>query len=189
MELEKTKINGAFIIKPQIFKDKRGHFFESFNSKEFHKATGFDVQFVQDNQSLSSKNVLRGLHFQHPPFAQAKLVSVIKGGVMDVVVDIRKDSNTFAKWGSVILTPKNEKLFWIPEGFAHGFLALEDNTKIQYKVTNYWENNYERSINWSDKFINIDWNFKSFGISNPILSNKDLEAPTLSEFLEKEDFI
>ena len=128
MEVKKTKINGVFLIKPQIFKDKRGYFFESFNSIEFRKATGLDVQFVQDNRSLSSKNVLRGLHFQHPPFAQAKLVSVIKGEVLDVVVDIRKGSDTYGEYIAEHLSEENHQQLYIPEGMAHGFLTLKDDT-------------------------------------------------------------
>ena len=128
MEVKKTKINGVFLIKPQIFKDKRGYFFESFNSKEFRKAIGLDVQFIQDNQSLSSKNVLRGLHFQHPPFAQAKLVSVIKGEVLDVVVDIRKGSDTYGEYIAEHLSEENHQQLYIPEGMAHGFLTLKNDT-------------------------------------------------------------
>ena len=184
-----TLILGPKILTPNLINDDRGYFFESWNKKIFDDFLKSEINFKQENISLSKKGVLRGLHFQIKPFPQGKLISCLSGSIYDVVVDIRKDSNTFAKWGSVILTPKNEKLFWIPEGFAHGFLALEDNTRIQYKVTDYWEKNYERSINWSDKFINIDWNFKYFGISSPILSKKDEDAPYLSEFNDKEDFI
>ena len=184
-----TLILGPKILTPNLIHDDRGYFLESWNKKNFDNFLKSEINFKQENISFSKKGVLRGLHFQIKPFPQGKLIRCLSGSIYDVVVDIRKDSNTFAKWGSLILTPKNEKLFWIPEGFAHGFLALEDNTRIQYKVTNYWEKKFERSINWSDKFINIDWNFKSFGISNPILSKKDQDAPCLSEIIEKEDFI
>ena len=178
MEVKKTKINGVFLIKPQIFKDKRGHFFESFNSKEFHKATGFDVQFVQDNQSLSSKNVLRGLHFQHPPFAQAKLVSVIKGEVLDVVVDIRKGSDTYGEYIAENLSEENHQQLYIPEGMAHGFLTLKDDTIFTYKCSNYYNKEVEGSILWNDELLNINW-----GSSNPIVSHKDQQAKNFSSFI------
>ena len=178
MEVKKTKINGVFLIKPQIFKDKRGYFFESFNSKEFRKAIGLDVQFVQDNQSLSSKNVLRGLHFQHPPFAQAKLVSVIKGEVLDVVVDIRKDSETYGEYIAAYLNEENHHQLYIPEGMAHGFLTLRDNTIFTYKCSNYYNKEVEGSILWNDELLNINW-----GSSNPIVSHKDQHAKNFSSFV------
>ena len=178
MEVKKTKINGVFLIKPQIFKDKRGYFFESFNSKEFRKAIGLDVQFIQDNQSLSSKNVLRGLHFQHPPFAQAKLVSVIKGEVLDVVVDIRKDSETYGKHIAAYLNEENHHQLYIPEGMAHGFLTLRDNTIFTYKCSNYYNKEAEGSILWNDELLNINW-----GSSNPIVSHKDQQAINFSSFV------
>ena len=171
MEVKKTKINGVFLIKPQIFKDKRGYFFESFNSKEFRKATGLEVQFVQDNQSLSSKNVLRGLHFQHPPFAQAKLVSVIKGEVLDVVVDIRKDSETYGEHIAAYLNEENHHQLYIPEGMAHGFLTLKDDTIFTYKCSDFYNKEAEDCILWNDEKLNINW-----GASNPIVSKKDHKA-------------
>ena len=178
MEVIKTKINGAFLIKPQIFKDNRGHFFESFNSKEFYKATGIDVQFVQDNQSLSSKNVLRGLHFQHPPFAQAKLVSVIKGGVLDVVLDIRKGSETYGEHIGAYLNEDNHHQLYIPEGMAHGFLTLSNETIFCYKCSNYYNKEAEGSILWNDELLNINW-----GSSNTIVSKKDQQAKNFSSFI------
>ena len=178
MEVKKTKINGVFLIKPQIFNDKRGYFFESFNSKEFRKATGLDVQFVQDNQSLSSKNVLRGLHFQHPPFAQAKLVSVIKGEALDVVVDIRKDSETYGEYIAAYLNEENHHQLYIPEGMAHGFLTLRDETIFTYKCSNYYNKEVEDSILWNDELLNINW-----GSSNPIVSHKDQQAKNFSSFV------
>ena len=138
MEVKKTKINGVFLLKPQIFEDNRGYFFESFNANKFNEATDLNVQFVQDNQSLSSKNVLRGLHFQHPPFAQSKLVSVIKGEVLDVVVDIRKDSVTYGEYIAEYLSEENHHQLYIPEGMAHGFLTLENHTIFSYKCSNYY---------------------------------------------------
>ena len=178
MEVKKTKINGVFLIKPQVFKDNRGHFFESFNSKKFNEATGLDVQFVQDNQSLSSKNVLRGLHFQHPPFAQAKLVSVIKGEVLDVVVDIRKESDTFGEYIAENLNEENHHHLFIPEGMAHGFLTLKDDTIFSYKCSNYYDKGSEDGIIWNDSNLKIDWKIK-----NPLVSEKDQLAQNFTSFV------
>ena len=178
MEVKKTKINGVFLIKPQVFKDNRGHFFESFNSKKFNEATGLDVQFVQDNQSLSSKNVLRGLHFQHPPFAQAKLVSVIKGEVLDVVVDIRKESDTFGEYIAENLNEENHHHLFIPEGMAHGFLTLKDDTIFSYKCSNYYDKGSEDGIIWNDGNLKIDWKIK-----NPLVSEKDQLAQNFASFV------
>ena len=178
MEVKKTKINGVFLIKPQVFKDNRGHFFESFNSKKFNEATGLDVQFVQDNQSLSSKNVLRGLHFQHPPFAQAKLVSVIKGEVLDVVVDIRKESDTFGEYIAENLNEENHHQLFIPEGMAHGFLTLKDDTIFSYKCSNYYDKGSEDGIIWNDSNLKIDWKIK-----NPLVSEKDQLAQNFTSFV------
>ena len=178
MEVKKTKINGVFLIKPQVFKDNRGHFFESFNSKKFNEATGLDVQFVQDNQSLSSKNVLRGLHFQHPPFAQAKLVSVIKGEVLDVVVDIRKESNTYGEYIIENLNEENHHQLFIPEGMAHGFLTLKDDTIFSYKCSNYYDKGSEDGIIWNDGNLKIDWKIK-----NPLVSEKDQLAQNFASFV------
>ena len=176
MELIKTSIDGLLIIKPDVFKDDRGYFYESYNKERFAKA-GLMIDFVQDNESKSSKGVLRGLHFQKPPFAQGKLVRVIKGSVMDVAVDLRKDSPTYGKWESVVLTEENKLQFWIPEGFAHGFVALEDNTIFNYKCTNVYNKESEGSILWNDPDININWN-----IDNPILSEKDKISPLFKNF-------
>ena len=178
MEVKKTKINGVFLIKPQVFKDNRGHFFESFNSKKFNEATGLDVQFVQDNQSLSSKNVLRGLHFQHPPFAQAKLVSVIKGEVLDVVVDIRKESDTYGEYIAENLNEENHHQLFIPEGMAHGFLTLKDDTIFSYKCSNYYYKGSEDGIIWNDSNLKIDWKIK-----NPLVSEKDQLAQNFTSFV------
>ncbi len=178
MEVKKTKINGVFLIKPQIFKDKRGYFFESFNSKKFNETTDLDIHFVQDNQSLSSKNVLRGLHFQHPPYDQAKLVSVIKGKVLDVVVDIRKDSETYGEYLAEYLSEENHHQLFIPKGMAHGFLTLKDETIFSYKCSNYYDKKSEDGIIWNDSSLNIDWK-----ITNPLVSEKDQLAQNFNSFV------
>ena len=134
MDIIKTPIDGLLVIKPKVFGDDRGYFFESWSKDAFAK-NGLDLDFIQDNQSLSSKGVLRGLHFQNPPFAQGKLVRVIKGRVLDVAVDIRKESQTYGQYFSVELSEENKTIFWIPPGFAHGFIALEDDTIFTYKCT------------------------------------------------------
>ena len=178
MEVKKTKINGVFLFKPHVFEDNRGYFFENFNSNKFNEATGLDVHFVQDNQSLSSKNVLRGLHFQHPPFAQAKLVSVIKGEVLDVVVDIRKGSDTYGEYIAEHLSEENHQQLYIPEGMAHGFLTLKDDTIFSYKCSNYYNKDSEDGIIWNDSNLNIDWNIK-----NPLVSEKDQLMQNFSSFV------
>lgn len=176
MEIIKTSIEGLLIIKPDVFKDERGYFFESYNRERFERA-GLMMNFVQDNESKSGKGVLRGLHFQKPPFAQGKLVRVVKGAVMDVAVDLRRNSPTYGKWESRILTEDNKEMFWIPEGFAHGFVTLEDNTVFTYKCTNVYNKESEGSLRWNDPDINIDWN-----IENPILSGKDKISPLFKNF-------
>ncbi|MEC8616485.1 MAG: dTDP-4-dehydrorhamnose 3,5-epimerase [Bacteroidota bacterium] len=178
MEVKKTKINGVFLLKPQIFEDNRGYFFESFNANKFNEATDLNVQFVQDNQSLSSKNVLRGLHFQHPPFAQSKLVSVIKGEVLDVVVDIRKDSETYGEYLAEYLSEENHHQLYIPEGMAHGFLTLKNHTIFSYKCSNYYHKDSEDGIIWNDSNLNINW-----GIKNPLVSKKDQLAKNFASFV------
>lgn len=178
MEVKKTKINGVFLLKPQIFEDNRGYFFESFNANKFNEATDLNVQFVQDNQSLSSKNVLRGLHFQHPPFAQSKLVSVIKGEVLDVVVDIRKDSVTYGEYIAEYLSEENHHQLYIPEGMAHGFLTLKNHTIFSYKCSNYYHKDSEDGIIWNDSNLNINW-----GIKNPLVSKKDQLAKNFASFV------
>ena len=176
MEIIKTPIEGLLVIKPKIFGDDRGHFFESWSKDSFAK-NGLDLDFVQDNQSLSSKGVLRGLHFQNPPYAQGKLVRVIKGSVLDVAVDIRKDSPTYGQHFSIQLSEKNKKIFWIPPGFAHGFVTLEDDTIFTYKCTGVYNKESEGALLWSDKDLNIDW-----GVENPLVSEKDLVAGSFNNF-------
>lgn len=176
MEVIETKIKDLFIIKPRVFADERGYFFESYNEAVF-KQNGIDANFVQDNQSLSNAGVLRGLHFQAPPFAQGKLVRVITGAVLDVAVDIRKNSPTYGEHVAVELTEENKTMFYIPPGFAHGFLTLRDNTIFSYKCTGLYNKASEGTIQWNDKKININWN-----IANPILSEKDLNGLSLEDF-------
>ena len=176
MKILNTKIDGVFLIKPQIFQDKRGYFFESFNQKKLNEK--IKVNFVQDNQSLSSKNILRGLHFQKPPFAQSKLVSVINGSVLDVVVDIRSDSKTYGKYILEELNDKNHHQLFIPKGMAHGFLSLEDHTIFNYKCSEFYNKDSEDSIIWNDPDIGIKWPNIS-----PILSEKDQSAKKFSSFV------
>jgi dTDP-4-dehydrorhamnose 3,5-epimerase len=176
MEIIKTSIEDLLVIRPDVFRDDRGYFYESYNKERFAKE-GLTMTFVQDNESKSSKGVLRGLHFQKPPYAQGKLVRVVKGAVMDIAVDLRKGSPTYGKWESRLLTEENKEMFWIPEGFAHGFVTLEDDTIFNYKCTNIYNKESEGSILWNDPDINIEWN-----IENPILSEKDKISPLLKNF-------
>jgi len=176
MEVEKTTIDGLLIIRPRVFPDERGYFFEAYNEKKL-KEQGFDQHFVQDNISKSSKNVLRGLHFQNPPHAQGKLVQVIRGAVLDIAVDIRKSSPTYGEHYAIELSDKNNLLFFIPPGFAHGFLTLEDNTIFSYKCTALYNKESEGAILWNDTDLAIDWNVK-----NPIISEKDQFSPTFNDF-------
>ncbi len=180
MTLEHTSLKDCYILTPNIFGDKRGSFFESFNKKVFYSATGLEVDFVQDNQSTSQKGVLRGLHFQKGEFAQAKLVRVIKGSVLDVVVDIRPKSSTFGKQFSMILSEQNHKQVFIPRGFAHGFLVLEDDTIFAYKCDNYYNKTSESGIIYNYKTLNIDWQFP---IEDLIISEKDLKLPIFESLL------
>jgi dTDP-4-dehydrorhamnose 3,5-epimerase len=177
MKITTTPLEGLLIIQPDVFADDRGYFFESYNVEKFLQA-GLDLRFMQDNESKSKKGVLRGLHFQAPPFAQGKLVRVMKGAVLDVAVDIRKESPTYGKWESVVLTGDNKLMYWIPAGFAHGFATLEDDTVFFYKCTNVYNKNSEGSIIWNDPALSIDW-----GISDPIVSGKDEMAPLFRDLL------
>ena len=167
MQIIPTALSGLVIIKPKVFEDPRGYFFESYNKELFHKH-GIADEFLQDNQSLSQKGVLRGLHFQNPPHAQAKLVRVIMGSVFDVAVDIRKNSPTYGKHVTEVLSAKNKTMMFIPEGFAHGFLVLEDNTIFSYKCSRVYNKESEDGILWNDESLGIDWSIK-----NPVLSEKD----------------
>ena len=177
MEIIKTKIPDLLIVKPAVFEDNRGYFFESYNKEKF-LSEGVDQNFVQDNESKSMKGVLRGLHFQAPPFAQGKLVRVMKGAVLDVAVDIRKQSPTYGQWASIVLTESNKWMYWVPPGFAHGFVTLEDSTVFFYKCTNVYNKNSEGSIRWNDPDLNIDC-----GIELPLLSEKDQTGPLFNGFI------
>lgn len=172
MNVIKTAIPDVIIFEPKVFGDERGFFFESFNQKVFEDAVGREVNFVQDNHSRSAKGVLRGLHYQLPPFAQGKLVRVVQGEVFDVAVDIRKNSPTFGKWVGVNLSAENKRQLWIPEGFAHGFLTISERAEFLYKTTNYYAPESERSIIWNDPNISINWPLDI----KPLLSGKDSVA-------------
>ena len=177
MEVIKTLIEGLLVIKPRIFEDDRGHFFESWSNDSF-KNIGLDLDFVQDNQSLSRKGVLRGLHFQNPPFAQGKLVRVIKGAVVDVAVDIRKNSPTYGQHFAVELSEENKTVVWIPAGFAHGFVSLKDDTIFSYKCTGVYNKESEGALIWNDEDLNIDWR-----VENPLVSDKDMVAGNFNDFI------
>lgn len=176
MKAIQTSIPDLLIIEPKVFGDDRGFFYESFNRQKFAGLTGRDVDFVQDNHSRSVKGVLRGLHYQiqHP---QAKLVRVTQGAVLDVAVDIRKNSPTFGQHVAVELSAENKRMFWIPEGFAHGFVVLSDTAEFLYKTTDYWAPEYERCIRWDDPELAIDWQL----FETPVLSAKDERAKNLAD--------
>ena len=176
MNVIKTDITDVMIFEPKVFGDDRGFFFESFNQRVFEQAIGKQVNFMQDNHSSSSKGVLRGLHYQLAPSAQAKLVRCLSGAIYDVAVDIREGSSTFGQWVGIELSAENKKQIWIPEGFAHGFIALEDGTEILYKTNNYYSKENERAIRWDDSQLAIKW-----PIDPLIISEKDNQACSLNE--------
>ena len=178
MSIEPTFLDGCFIIRPKILNDARGSFFESYNKREFETQTGLDVNFVQDNQSFSKKGVLRGLHFQKGDFAQAKLVRVLQGEVLDVVVDLRPDSKTFKQHFSIILNDQNNLQLFIPRGFAHGFITLSDFSIFSYKCDNYYNKSSESGIKYNDPDLEIDWKFNRSEIE---LSEKDKNLPFLRD--------
>ena len=175
MNIIKTKLNDCLIIEPKVFGDNRGFFLETFQAKRYRDLAEINFSFVQDNHSRSSRGVLRGLHFQKTK-PQGKLVRVVRGEVYDVAVDIRQDSSTFGQWEAVILSEENKKQFWVPPGFAHGFLVLSDTADFEYKCTDYYDPHDEGSILWNDPNLNILW-----PIENPKLSKKDEDAPILSK--------
>lgn len=171
-----TNLPEVMIIEPKVFGDERGFFFESFNAKKFAELTGVDVEFVQDNHSLSAKNILRGLHYQIKQ-AQGKLVRVVTGEVFDVAVDIRKSSPRFGQWTGVVLSAENQRQLWIPPGFAHGFVVLSDKAEFLYKTTDYWAPEYERSLQWNDPAIGIEWAIQG----EPVMSAKDQQGKLLAD--------
>ena len=183
MNVIETKIEGLLILEPRVFGDDRGWFMESFNKKAFEqilKERNLPIpQFVQDNHSCSQKNTLRGLHFQKAPYAQGKLVRVVQGKAWDVAVDIRPESKTYGQWVGVELSGENSKQFWIPEGFAHGFVALEDNTQFLYKTTNYYNKESEGAIIWNDPDLKIEWLISD--ITKVLVSDKDKMAPKFNQ--------
>ena len=178
MNYIKTNIEGLLILEPKVFGDDRGYFFESFNQDVFNENVGENIVFKQDNESKSSKNVLRGLHFQKPPYAQGKLVRVIKGSVLDVALDLRKGSKTYGQFEKIMLSESNKKQLWVPAGFAHGFLTLEDHTIFSYKCTETYHPDSEGGIQWNDPDLGIDW-----GVTNPILSEKDKKTDFFRTFV------
>ena len=176
MEIEEKEIKGLIEIFPKVFGDQRGFFLETFNESRYNEVLK-NIQFVQDNFSSSNKGVLRGLHFQNPPYTQGKLVQVITGLALDVAVDLRRNSETYGQHVKVLLSSEKRNQFWIPEGFAHGFIALEDNTIFSYKCTNYYNPQSEVTILWNDRNLKIDWQ-----IDNPIISPKDKEGVLFKDF-------
>ena len=179
MNIIETNIEGVIIIEPRLFEDERGYFFESFNQKEFQEKV-CKTTFIQDNESKSSYGVIRGLHFQKPPFAQSKLVRVVKGSVLDVAVDIRKGSPTFGQHVAVELTEDNHRQFFIPRGFAHGFSVLSNEVILQYKCDNFYAPQSEGAIAWDDPDLGIDW---QISIDEILLSEKDKSHPKLAEII------
>ncbi len=178
IEVVKTALPEVLLIKPRVFEDERGFFFESFNRQEWLEATGVDCDFVQDNHSRSKQGVLRGLHYQLPPAAQGKLVRALVGEFFDVAVDIRRSSPNFGKWVGQRLSAENKYQLWIPEGFAHGFLTLSSVAELLYKTTDYYSPEHERALLWNDPALNIDW---GLGGVSPLLSEKDEEASPFCE--------
>ena len=178
MKFIETKISNVIIIEPTVFGDTRGYFLESYNQKKFEEVIG-KISFVQDNESKSSKGVLRGLHFQKPPYEQAKLVRCIEGEVLDVAVDIRKNSKTYGEHVAVLLSGKNKRQLFVPRGFAHGFLVLSDSATFAYKVDNTYAPDHDAGIRWNDKELNIQWGMED---SEVMISAKDAELPFFLEF-------
>lgn len=182
MKIKETHIPGLLVVEPQVYGDSRGYFFESFNAAKFAEQTGIDTQFVQDNESRSSYGVVRGLHMQLPPHAQAKLVRVVEGRVLDVAVDLRKDSPTFGKHFAIELTGENHLQVYIPKGFAHGFSVLSETAVFQYKCDGYYAPASEAAIAWNDPDLAIDWKLP---IEAVVLSDKDRNHPSLKEFIAR----
>jgi len=170
MQISPTKLNGVLLIKPRVFRDDRGFFLESWNKRVFDEAVGRAVEFVQDNHSRSVRGVLRGLHYQVEPKAQEKLITVMRGSILDVAVDIRRGSPTFGQWVSAILSDESREMLWVPAGFAHGFLVLSEFADVVYKTTNFYSPEHERCICWNDPSLAIDWPLDG---RQPVVSEKD----------------
>ena len=193
MEIKKLKSNkdsilqGVAILTPNVFSDSRGYFYECWNQNEFNRLIGENIKFDQDNHSKSSFGVLRGLHFQKDPKAQGKLVRVLKGEILDVIIDLRLNSKTFGEWGIAKLSSKNKKQLWVPVGFGHGFITKTKTAEVQYKTTNYWDKESERTLLWCDSELKINWQFKNLDLKKPKLSIKDSEGFTLSQLINNGD--
>lgn len=177
MKAESTSLPGVLVLAPSVFADDRGAFFESWNARAFGEATGVDAQFLQDNHSISAMGVLRGMHYQLPPKAQGKLVRCVRGSAWDAVIDIRRSSPTFGKWFGLELSAANRRQIWVPAGFAHGFMALEEGCEMLYKTTDYWSREHERCIRWDDPAVGISW---PAGVL-PRLISRDATAPGLAD--------
>lgn len=184
----KQEISGPLVLKPDIYTDQRGYFFETWNQRIFNEVFKLNILFVQDNQSYSNYGTLRGLHFQLNPMAQGKLVRVTSGEVCDVLVDLRKNSETFGSWAKVILNSKNKKQIWIPQGFAHGFMTLSEEAIVEYKVTNYWSKKHERTLIWNDKTLSIEWPDLNKINKSPHLSIKDTNGKTFESIFNSKEF-
>lgn len=178
MTVTETPIKGLLIVEPRIFNDERGYFFESFNANSFKQATGMNINFVQDNQARSTINVLRGLHYQNAPHAQTKLIRAISGAIWDVVVDLRKDSDTYGRWYGIELSAENKQQLLIPKGFAHGYSVLTETAEVFYKCDDFYSKEDEGGLYYADPDINIDW---KIDLANAIVSDKDKVQPTLKE--------
>jgi dTDP-4-dehydrorhamnose 3,5-epimerase len=176
VHIEKTKLEGVLLLRPRVFQDERGFFLESWNKRLFDEAIGYQVDFVQDNHSRSARGVLRGLHSQEDPMAQAKLISVMRGRIFDVAVDIRPGSASYGRWVGAVLSDESREMLWIPAGFAHGFFVLSDFADVVYKTTNYYSPAYERCIRWDDPALGIEWPLNG---THPIVSAKDQEGSVL----------
>lgn len=180
MKVTSLKIPDVKLVEPDVFIDQRGLFFESFNQKKFNNSLGLKITFVQDNHSISRKGVLRGLHYQKAPFSQGKLIRVVNGEIFDVAVDLRRNSSTFGKWVSENLSAENKKQLWIPEGFAHGFLALSKVAEVAYKTTQYYSKSSEKTIQYNDKNLNIEWpKMPEYSLSD---EDKKAELFSISDF-------
>ena len=177
MQIEETKLSGVLLIKPRVFRDDRGFFLESWNKRGFDEAAGRVIEFVQDNHSRSGRGVLRGLHYQAEPMAQAKLITVMRGSIFDVAVDIRPESPTYGQWVGEVLTDESREMLWIPEGFAHGFYVLSEFADVVYKTNNYYSPAHERCVRWNDPTLAVEWPLDG----EPRVSPKDAEGEALAE--------